>query len=1229
MPPRRELNERFHGHIRRAQRVRVASTAFLATLTVLAVVGSAAFAFQDIAPTTFARATGSVRNIPNAVTSQLANVTLPDLPQLPALPNPARELAAAASSGYAWLDAAGDTIFNIRCPIFRTCPIAQNPSENATSQHTTSLPNVKQPASTTQNQPQNPSPAPAAGGATATQVAVSNPPTLTKQPVIERIREVQTAGINAAYVDARIAALATSVQRQFDAMADANATSFRSVSQSSGGSSPTSVNADAITGTITNAIDSAVGAILDLTTNTLTASNATFTNATTTNLEVTGTAKIGSATGVLHSSAGLVSAISTGSNGQVLKLVGGTPTWSTDLQGSGGGSSAWATSSDDLLISPSDPTDVVIVGSNATTTTGTILEVAGNSLFRGTLSSYFNVTAPRFTATSSQASILPYASSTALTVSGTGYFGSASTSALTISNSPGGILKTDSAGNVSVATAGSDYLNSTSGDWSGTLGGFTTPQLLAAGFSTTSADVWKSNRNFFATTSADYWKTQTSFFATTSSDFWISQRTTDNLTQGSSNLYWSNTLFDARLAATTSLPNVLTLGSLSLPATQLTNFGTPFFQYFSATTTTALAEGSNLYFTNARADARINATSSIGTLSSAPNLGTIATSLTGFLKATAGVLSAALVDLASNVTGILPVANGGTGWSNLASGAVVLGNGTGAVATTSAGTDGQVLALVGGIPSWVATSTLLTISGTLSGTQLDGVFSSNGLLARTTTGTYASRTLTGTSNQITVTNGDGVSGNPTLSLPSLLAFAQASSTQQSILDALYIGRTATTTIRGDGVASTIPYASSTALTVSGTASTSKFFADGLVSCASENMLTWSSGTFGCESDTSGGSSFSYLFPGNATTTGLGIYASTTIGAGGQTTGLTISGGATTTADLTVQGGDIILGSQSVFSGGDTASLNNIDALDPTTETTIEAALDTLANLTSIQGQNVTLTGAFVRSGAHSLTLTTTGTTDVTLPTTGTLVNSAVATLSSLTTVGALNSGSVTSGFGSIDIGADSLTAGGGSLSTLTVTGNASLANATSSGTMFGNRIAGSTAAFGATATSSFSSSGVLTLAVDLAVTEGGTGASSLTDHGVLVGSGASAIDALAVGTNGQLLMGSTGADPVFATLNCADALTCTTGAGTLEIDFDGGTAPGGELGGTWASPTLDAEVLGIEELSDVTSITENYGDLLGWNGSTWADFATSTLFTASAHLAGMPIPIAPPQWCAI
>ena len=57
-----------------------------------------------------------------------------------------------------------------------------------------------------------------------------------------------------------------------------------------------------------------------------------------------------------------------------------------------------------------------------------------------------------------------------------------------------------------------------------------------------------------------------------------------------------------------------------------------------------------------------------------------------------------------------------------------------------------------------------------SGLAALAAFNTNGLLVQTANNTFVGRTLTGTANEITVTNGDGVSGAPTLSLPSALTF---------------------------------------------------------------------------------------------------------------------------------------------------------------------------------------------------------------------------------------------------------------------------------------------------------------------------------------------------------------------------------------------------------------------------------------------------------------------------
>lgn len=72
----------------------------------------------------------------------------------------------------------------------------------------------------------------------------------------------------------------------------------------------------------------------------------------------------------------------------------------------------------------------------------------------------------------------------------------------------------------------------------------------------------------------------------------------------------------------------------------------------------------------------------------------------------------------------------------------------------------------------------------------------------------------------------------------------------------------------------------------------------------------------------------------------------------------------------------------------------------------------------------------------------------------------------------------------------------------------------------------------------------------LAVGDGGTGTTTLTDHGILLGSGTGAVTVLGAATHGQLPIGSTGADPVLATLTEGDGIDITNAAGAITIGVD-------------------------------------------------------------------------------
>ena len=69
----------------------------------------------------------------------------------------------------------------------------------------------------------------------------------------------------------------------------------------------------------------------------------------------------------------------------------------------------------------------------------------------------------------------------------------------------------------------------------------------------------------------------------------------------------------------------------------------------------------------------------------------------------------------------------------------------------------------------------------------------------------------------------------------------------------------------------------------------------------------------------------------------------------------------------------------------------------------------------------------------------------------------------------------------------------------------------------------------------------------LPVANGGTGATTLTSNSVVLGNGTSALTALGVASDGQLIIGRTGLSPVLATLTAGTNVTVTNGAGSISI----------------------------------------------------------------------------------
>jgi len=142
----------------------------------------------------------------------------------------------------------------------------------------------------------------------------------------------------------------------------------------------------------------------------------------------------------------------------------------------------------------------------------------------------------------------------------------------------------------------------------------------------------------------------------------------------------------------------------------------------------------------------------------------------------------------------------------------------------------------------------------------------------------------------------------------------------------------------------------------------------------------------------------------------------------------------------------------------------------------------------------------------------------------------------------------------------------------------------------------------------------------LAVTKGGTGLTSITDGGIMLGSGSNDVTVTAQPTDGQLLIGVTGSDPTLATLTAGGGIVITNAAGSITISSDNGgfvwnnvtdlTATMAESNGYFAnnvalvtltlpaSATIGDTIKVIAKGAGLVKIAQNAGDYIKFNVDT-------------------------------
>lgn len=236
-----------------------------------------------------------------------------------------------------------------------------------------------------------------------------------------------------------------------------------------------------------------------------------------------------------------------------------------------------------------------------------------------------------------------------------------------------------------------------------------------------------------------------------------------------------------------------------------------------------------------------------------------------------------------------------------------------------------------------------------------------------------------------------------------------------------------------------------------------------------------------------------------------------------------------------------------------------------------ASATTVNKLTLTQpasGATLTLSdgSSLITSGANNLTLTTTANTNVTLPVSGTLITDAVTTLSSLSSVGVVTSGTWSSNLGAVS---------GSALTNLTA------ANLT--GTIPSAVLANSSAYIGSTAVALNRAAGALVLS-DVSIS-GAAGA-------LTTATGAVVVSSATAPTAGQVLTAINGTSAAWSSPGTTADLSNATGVLSVTHGGTGVTSSTGTVKAVLStSPTLSTSVLTDStsfDLINTTATTVNF-----------------------------------------